>query len=71
MLILSQDKKHLINLDNVNNIDVIIGKVVCYFHNTMVPQEIGEYDTEDRAKKILEKIQIASINCPYYDMPKE
>lgn len=55
MLILSQDKKEIVNLDNITNMFILNNTVKCmltYGGETY----IGIYDTEERAKEILQEI---------------
>ena len=65
MLIRSQDKKSLINLDNLNNIRICIGKCEdvevsrIYAESGIVSTNmpIAEYSTEAKAIKVLDMIQ--------------
>lgn len=61
MIILSQDKKEIINFDNVNLIRVRNdGSIVTYDNTyneqTGVSSVLGKYETEKRAKEILREI---------------
>lgn len=61
MIILSQDKKEIINFDNVNLIRVQNdGSIVTYDNTyneqTGVSSVLGKYGTEERAKEILREI---------------
>lgn len=61
MIILSQDKKEIINFDNVNLIRVQDdGSIVTYDNTyniqTGVSDSLGKYKTEERAKEILRDI---------------
>lgn len=61
MIILSQDKKEIINFDNVNLIRVqddgsIVAYDNTYNEQTGVSSVLGKYETEERAKKILQEI---------------
>lgn len=68
MIILSQDGKEIINFDNVNLIRVQDdGSIVTYDNNyneqTGVSSVLGEYETEERAKEILQEIINAYLDC--------
>lgn len=56
MLIRSQDKKSLINRDNVTNLSVVSGSEImaCYITEY---QRIGKYSDEAKAIKALDMIQ--------------
>ena len=61
MIILSQDRKEIINFDNVNLIRVrydggIVAYDNTYNEQTGVPIFLGKYETEKRAKEILREI---------------
>ena len=69
MLIRSQDKKHLVNLDNIAEIyahrnmpkdrTMILPKyetdIICYTGRSEIP--IGRYDSEEKAIKVLDMIE--------------
>ena len=71
MIIISQDKNVIINFDNVTGIqldedDKQIG-IQLVNDDSLI---IGEYDTKERAKKVLaEIIERYSICSPKYEMP--
>ena len=82
MLIRSQDKKSLINLDNLNNIRICTGKCEdaevsrIYAESGIVSTNmpIAEYSTEAKAIKVLDMIEGACENqserCRYvFQMP--
>lgn len=61
MIILSQDGKEIINFDNVNLIRVQDDGSIVTYDNTYNEQTgvfsvLGKYETEERAKKILQEI---------------
>lgn len=65
MLILSQDKRTIVNLDNIKTIELDRGtnfKSIIVFRETSEVETgvcglyIGEYNTEERAKEILQEI---------------
>jgi hypothetical protein len=57
MLIRSQDKKRLINLDNVQRIDAYGRKIGAVAANDDCYVEIGDYGSEAKAIKVLDMIQ--------------
>lgn len=77
MIIISQDKKELINFDNVINITItnceeegylisagfIVGRDDNY-------RDLGYYKTQERAEEILRQIQIAYSNIKMINIPK-
>lgn len=85
MIIVSQDKKSIYNFDNIKSIDIVENEI--YITDDILMDEgarIGEYDTEKRAKEVLEEISERLENwenlkagqptgvCSYrYIMPKE
>ena len=65
MLIRSQDKRTLVNLDNTNAIlihedDTGFSVVACGIN---INYEIGEYSTEEKAIKVLDMIQKQYSHC--------
>lgn len=84
MLILSQDKKKI-----VENLNLGISKPGEYnrnyvIYNTEIGEELGEYKTEERAKEVMQEIIERYTNwnnlvygqptgecSPKYEMPKE
>lgn len=88
MIILSQDGKEIINFDNVNLIRIqddgsIVAYDNTYNEQTGVSSFLGKYETEKRAKEILQEIikVYKETNYEYencwclrnviYEMPKE
>lgn len=85
MIIVSQDKKSIYNFDNIKSIDIVENEI--YITDDILMDEgakIGEYETEERAKEVLEEISERLENwenlkagqptgvCSYrYIMPKE
>ncbi len=77
MIIISQDKKELINFDNVINITItdceeegylisagfIVGRDDNY-------RDLGYYKTQERAEEILRQIKIAYSNIKMINIPK-
>ena len=59
MLIRSQDKKTLVNLDNTNAIRIYEGDTgfTVDAWGVNIDYEIGEYSTEEKAIKVLDMIQ--------------
>ena len=87
MIIVSQEKR-ILNYDNIVDIDKTFGneKDVSIIATTINNNDIvlGEYDTEERAKEVLEEIAERYTNwnnlvygqptgecSPKYEMPKE
>lgn len=62
MIIVSQDKTRIINFDNVNMIQARNTGRIVSFDNTYVnnfddcADFLGKYDTEERAKEVLQEI---------------
>ena len=59
MLIRSQDKKSLINMDNVTDLSVVGGSEImaCYTTDQEYYQRIGKYSDEAKAIKVLDMVQ--------------
>lgn len=58
MLIRSQDKKSLINMDNVTDLSVVGGSEIMACYTTdQEYQRIGKYNDEAKAIKVLDMIQ--------------
>lgn len=58
MLIRSQDKKSLINMDNVTDLSVVSGsEIMAYYTTDQEYQRIGKYNDEAKAIKVLDMIQ--------------
>ena len=68
MFIRSQDKKSLINLDNVTQIYINDCNIVSVDFNNDVADEyggyidVGEYSTEEKALKVLDMMQQSYLN---------
>ena len=78
MLIRSQDKKSLINMDNVTDLSVVSGSEIMACYTTdQGYQSIGKYSDEAKAIKVLDMIQDAyksnSIDgdFPVFQMPSD
>jgi hypothetical protein len=84
MLIRSQDKKSLINMDNVTDLSVVSGSEIMACYTTdQGYQRIGKYSDESKAIKVLDMIQacyadVYTDNQTYFidypkvfDMPQE
>lgn len=60
MIIVDQDKNKIINFDNVNEILTIETGEILVINNTHVTDDcldvLGKYDTEERAKEVLQEI---------------
>lgn len=57
MIIVSQDKKSIYNFDNIKLIDVLENEI--YITDDILSDAgacIGEYETEERAKEVLQEI---------------
>lgn len=66
MIIISQDKNAIVNFDNVNEIRVKYDGKIATFDNTYDSRYdcsdiLGKYETEERAKEILQEIIRALI----------
>lgn len=77
MLIRSQDKKSLINMDNVTDLSVVRGsEIMAYYTTDQDYQRIGKYSDESKAIKVLDRIYdayaMANINFNIvFQMPQE
>ena len=88
MIIVSQDKDNVINYDNVKSLwidDNVLDKTNTTFYINADDDFLGEYETEERAKEILQEIiskykttlynsktNETVVNIPkVYEMPKE
>ena len=59
MIIVSQDKDNVINYDNVKSLwidDNVLDKTNTTFYINADDDFLGEYETEERAKEILQEI---------------
>ena len=76
MIIVSQDKKLIVNFDNVSYI-YISDDDSCEYHimvQAPAPMDgsVGCYGTEERAKEVLEKmINAIGLGMYKYDMPQK
>lgn len=75
MLIRTQDKKGLINFNNVTDIFSFKNQKDVEIRSSVVDGEclrLGTYSTEEKALKVLDKIQeYYGRDYPYYVMPQE
>ena len=73
MLILSQDKKAIHNFDNIISIQVekSNGKYEIIVYDAINDNtSLGRYDTEERAKDVLQEIIISYANMEMIKIPK-
>ena len=60
MIIIDQDKNKIINFDNVNEISITETGEILVVNNTYITNDcldvLGKYDTEERAKEVLQEI---------------
>lgn len=67
MIIVDQDKNKIINFDNVNEILTIETGEILVVNNTYITNDcldvLGKYDTEERAKEVLQEIIKAYLDC--------
>ena len=60
MIIVDQDKNKIINFDNVNEILTIETGEILVVNNTYITNDcldvLGKYDTEERAREVLQEI---------------
>lgn len=83
MLILSQDKKEIVNLDNISNMFILCNTIKCMLINGGKTY-IGTYDKEERAKEVLQEIieaykesrvviidNVKAENKVVYEMPEK
>lgn len=66
MIIINQDKNAIVNFDNVSKIRAQYDGTIVTFNNTYDPRYyssdiLGKYETEERAKEILQEIIRALI----------
>lgn len=67
MIIVSQNKRNAINLDNVTVIGILeIEKKIKIAFNNKIELTIGEYKTKERAEEILEDINHYRAIFEYY-----
>lgn len=85
MIIVSQDKKKIINFERITEI-IASGTKILVRDDIFLPEgeEIAKYETEERAKEVLQEIitrhgnwenmkmgQPSGICSPVYEMPKD
>lgn len=69
MIIVSQDKRMIINFDNIvgivirKNTDKNLYQVQCKSENEKNKRILGKYKTEERAKEVLEEIIELYMKC--------
>ena len=61
MIIVSQDKKTIVNFNNILKIDCVNDEIIVFYKSDEVPgvegtESIGFYGTEERAKGVLSEI---------------
>lgn len=88
MIIVSQDKDNVINYDNVKSLwidDNVLDKTNTTFYINADDDFLGEYETEERAKEVLQEIinayldsneqsayaKFAYVKNKVYEMPEE
>ena len=72
MIIVSQDKDNVINYDNVKSLwidDNVLDKTNTTFYINADDDFLGEYETEERAKEILQEI-ISKYKTTLYNSKK-
>lgn len=66
MIIVSQDKDKIINYDNVQLLWInehILNKTIKTFYIYADHDFLGEYETEERAKEVLQEIINSYLDC--------
>lgn len=73
MIILSQDKRTIINFYNIAHIFIIEDdKTIGYGNMIGCSEELGKYETEKRAKEVLREIvNTYMCECKTYIMPED
>lgn len=72
MLIRSQDKRILININNVSSIEVGDNELRIFADDGEAIYDLGEYSTKAKAMKVLDMIQEAYTNGYIdYQMPED
>lgn len=78
MLIRSQDKKVLVNLDNATSLYISNKRVHAYYNDPENYDVVGEYSTEEKAIKALDMIQgtyskynAGHLNAAVFQMPQD
>lgn len=69
MLILSQDKKEIVNFNNITNMFILNYSIKCMLINGGETY-IGYYNTEERAKEVLQEIIKAYSKEDFYHIRK-
>ena len=74
MIIVSQDKKSIINFSTIDFIEIVPMddggvELDANFAHSII--ELGYYETEEKAKKILKEITDLSLFMARYEMPEE
>lgn len=73
MIIVSQDKKHIINFNQISSISIFSGSkkvnpsIYCRGNNTNISVTIGKYITEEECKEILKEITDLYMDTLRYD----
>lgn len=72
MLIRSQDKRILINMNNVSSIEVGDNELRIFAADGETIYDLGSYSTKAKAMKVLDMIQEAYVNGHIdYQMPED
>lgn len=78
MLIRTQDRKHLVNLNSVTEINVYDGQIFASFPFSGEEDNyisLGNYSTDDKASKVLDMLQdkycTLDETSPLFQMPHE
>lgn len=72
MLIRSQDKRILINMNNVSSIEVGDNELRIFADDGETIYDLGSYSTKEKAMKVLDMIQEACINGHIdFQMPED
>ena len=72
MLIRSQDKRILINMNNVSSIEVGDNELRIFADDGETIYDLGSYSTREKAMKVLDMIQEAYVNAHIdYQIPED
>ena len=76
MIIISQDKNAIVNFDNVSEIRAQYDGTIVTFNNTYDPRYyssdiLGKYETEERAKEVLQEIVKTYVLTEQYKVEDE
>ena len=72
MLIRSQDKRILINMNNVSSIEVGDNELRIFAYDGEAIYYLGSYSTKEKSMKVLDMIQKAYVNEHIdYQMPED